>query len=129
MGRRTRTNPTAGEQPRNKAAHLAPHRFQPGQSGNPSGRPKGSVSLQEKLRKYLNEHPEKADQIIENWVQQAAAPAFGFQHLKEALERVDGKVSEKLQVDAEVTVKRVILSRPELAVGMGKGKKGSKEQA
>lgn len=35
------------------AAHLEPWRFQPGKSGNPGGRPKGSKSLKQFAKEYL----------------------------------------------------------------------------
>ena len=35
---------TAKEQPKHGAEHLAKHKFKPGQSGNPLGRPKGARS-------------------------------------------------------------------------------------
>lgn len=37
------------------ANHLKAWQFQPGQSGNPSGRPKGAVSLKEYAKKMLYE--------------------------------------------------------------------------
>lgn len=40
------------------ADHLKPWQFKPGQSGNPEGRPKGSVSLKEYARKMLYEMSE-----------------------------------------------------------------------
>ena len=42
-----------GEQHKNSAyKHLAPYQFKPGQSGNPSGRPKGP-SMKEWAKNYL----------------------------------------------------------------------------
>jgi hypothetical protein len=37
----------------NNREHLKPWQFKPGQSGNPGGRPKGTVSLKTYARKYL----------------------------------------------------------------------------
>lgn len=36
-----------------RASHLKPWQFQPGQSGNPTGRAKGTISLKEYAKKYL----------------------------------------------------------------------------
>lgn len=45
-----------GEQSENsRTGHLKPWQFKPGQSGNPSGRPKGTISLKEYAKKYLQE--------------------------------------------------------------------------
>lgn len=50
--------PQAAEQPKNSPAdHLKPFAFKPGESGNPSGRPKGSVSITAGIRKALAEIP------------------------------------------------------------------------
>lgn len=49
----------AGEQEKNSKEWLKPWQFKPGQSGNPSGRPKGSVSLKEYAKKYLAELDEE----------------------------------------------------------------------
>ncbi len=49
-----------GEQHKNRNYEwLQPHQFKPGQSGNPSGRPKGTVSLKEYAKKYLQELTEE----------------------------------------------------------------------
>ena len=48
-----------GEQHKNSAyKHLAPYQFKPGQSGNPSGRPKG-ISMKEWTKNYLASLPEE----------------------------------------------------------------------
>lgn len=39
-------------------AALKPWQFQPGRSGNPSGRPKGTMSMKEFAKKYLRELPD-----------------------------------------------------------------------
>lgn len=50
-----------GEQVNNndKYHYLRPHQFKKGQSGNPSGRPKGTISLKEYAKKYLRELSEE----------------------------------------------------------------------
>lgn len=45
----------AAEQYKSRFDHLKPYQFKPGQSGNPSGRPKGVISLKEYAKKYLQE--------------------------------------------------------------------------
>lgn len=48
-----------GEQSKSRTEHLKAWQFQPGQSGNPSGRPKGAVSLKEYAKKMLHELDEE----------------------------------------------------------------------
>ena len=40
---------------KNKQEKKGPHRFQPGESGNPNGRPKGSISITSAFKKRLRE--------------------------------------------------------------------------
>lgn len=54
------TERTAGEQ-------LKPYQFQPGQSGNPAGRPKGT-SIKDRVRKYLEEHPDDMAAFVNHFV-------------------------------------------------------------
>jgi len=79
------------------------HRFKPGQSGNPGGRPKG-MSITGALRAALErEHNGRtiAELIAEKLIKEALSGKFPF--AKEVLERADGKVTEK----AELTVQRM----------------------
>lgn len=45
---------------------LQPHVYKKGQSGNPNGRPKGSISLKEYAKKMLNSmEPEEREEFME----------------------------------------------------------------
>ena len=80
--------------------NLAPP-WKPGQSGNPSGRAKGSLSLTAILRKKLAEGDgARAKRLVGAMLDQAEDGEF--QHLKEAFERIDGKVSDRTQVTLRV---------------------------
>jgi len=43
----------------------SPYRWRPGQSGNPKGKPKGTVSILTHIKAYLAEHPEKIDELVQ----------------------------------------------------------------
>jgi hypothetical protein len=88
------------ETPRNPAGHLAPHRWGKGQSGNPGGRPKGrsvTAALRELAR---SEHNGKrlAALLAERVMKEALAGKFPF--LKEAVERLEGKVETAAEAAA-----------------------------
>ena len=87
-------SPTSGKVP------PVEHRWKPGQSGNPGGRPKGE-SLTAGLRRRLEaEHRGRtlAEAVIEALVRGAVQGKP--QHIKEVLDRVEGKVTDKLDVNA-----------------------------
>lgn len=75
--------------------------FKPGKSGNPGGRPKGSINLITILRRKLSEGDGKrAEQIIDNLLDQAADAdprALGF--IKEVLDRHEGAVSKRQEIE------------------------------
>ena len=73
-------------------------RFTPGTIANPGGRPKDSVSLVQKLRNYLAEHPEEANKVIESLVKQGKLG--NIIATKEMLDRIDGKVPETRRIEA-----------------------------
>ena len=92
--------------------HLREHQFKPGQSGNPSGRPRKPVS--ERLLQRLIEEDEAVGKLIaESLLMKAISgdvPA-----LRELLDRTEGKVADKQEhtgadggpIQAEITVKFV----------------------
>lgn len=45
-----------------------PWLFKPGQSGNPEGRPKGSVSIMTEIKRYLKENPEKLEELMHYYI-------------------------------------------------------------
>jgi hypothetical protein len=90
-----------GEQQRGPADHLRRQRWKPGQSGNPGGRPKGE-SITARLRAVLEkEHNGRVlmDLLAERLAKEALAGKFPF--LKEVLDRLDGRVAERVNVGGE----------------------------
>lgn len=79
-------------------------RFIPGVAQPGAGRPKGSVSIVALIRNELNENPDRAKSIAEKILARAETDSDGkeFQYIREILERIDGKVTEK--VEQSVTV-------------------------
>lgn len=80
--------------------NLKLHQFKPGQSGNPSGRPKGT-SITARLRKAL----EKNDGALAEMIVKVAIREAGrgkFQHFQEILNRVDGTLVTRICIDAEL---------------------------
>ena len=74
------------------------NRFRPGESGNPLGR-RPERPLTEALRDALDAND---GEVIRELVQVALDRALGgdFRYFKEIMDRVDGKVSERLNVTA-----------------------------
>jgi hypothetical protein len=54
--------------------------WKPGQSGNPSGRPKGALSIKNKIRKYLEENPGEVDLLVHHFIKKD--PALMWQMLE-----------------------------------------------
>ena len=75
--------------------------FKPGQSGNPGGRPKNAESIVYHLRQVLAEEDKdgvsNARRVAENLV--ALAVKDNVPALREIIERMDGKVSQPLDID------------------------------
>src|SRR4051812_50151728 len=81
------------------ADHLREYRWKPGQSGNPGGRAKGQ-SITARLRAVLEqEHNGRVlmDLLAERLAKEALAGKFPF--IKEVLERLDGRVADRVNLD------------------------------
>lgn len=89
------------EQNENRTPQLDPYKFRPGQSGNPNGRPKGRVSLAEKLRQQLNEvvttdGMTAADALVRSTL---SAALKGDKSARELVwNYVDGKPTQQLDI-------------------------------
>ena len=70
------------------------HRWKPGQSGNPSGRPKGSISFDALLRRELAKNDkELATAMVKVMIREALKGRFPY--TKEILDRIDGKPADR----------------------------------
>ena len=72
--------------------------FKKGESGNPDGRPVGSISALSRLKKEFREHPEKFDEYMERYISNPA-------NEKHVMEMLDGKPMQNANVDLGVTFK------------------------
>lgn len=80
------------------APQLRPYHFKPGQSGNPAGRPKGR-SLLSRILEVINDDKEGAEVALA-FIEQLKRGSFP--HHKEIIERQEGKVPEKVELQADV---------------------------
>jgi len=101
MTNTTRTN--------NRSANVASFKWKPGQSGNPAGRRKGSVSLAAALQKLLQKEPEKLESVARTLVDAAIAGDVSAARL--LFERLDGcKPSGFFSVHVDNSDRRVGVS-------------------
>jgi hypothetical protein len=84
---------------RGRAEELAPFRWKPGQSGNPGGRPKRKP-LTDTLLEVL-EDPKQLEALVRVWLK--SAQKGSIMHLREILDRVEGRVALPVDVSANVT--------------------------
>lgn len=79
-----------------------PTQFKPGESGNPKGRPKGT-DLTSRLRRILEENEGQAAEALMKVAVKAALEG-DWRFWNSIVERVEGKVAEKIQPDGELEV-------------------------
>lgn len=87
------------------------HRFKPGQSGNPKGRPKGT-SITARLRKVVEEDDagKVADALVKSAID--AAKTGDFRFWKEIVDRLDGPIVVKQEHSGTGVPISVIIERP-----------------
>lgn len=101
-------------------------KFQPGQSGNPGGRPKGAISLSTQLRKALKQKitlgdgtkMSAADVVIRKAIQ--GAMQGDVQLIRLIFDRIDGKIPDQATTPQDtaadqartLTVIEQLLARP-----------------
>jgi hypothetical protein len=79
------------------------NRFKPGESGNPNGRPKGSISLVGILREKLAECPEGTDkktyaQLLIQRALNIALQGGDVSMIRDIFDRIDGKPTGSLDL-------------------------------
>ena len=115
VGSRTKTKKKAKKKSSRKSGkkhdpldNIRPYQFRPGQSGNPGGMKKGTISLTRRLRNLLampvreegcKTDPDYvyADQIVEIAVEAARRGKYPF--FKEIVDRIDGKVPDHVVME------------------------------
>lgn len=92
----------AGEQGNNSKdipEHLKRYMFKPGESGNPSGRPKGTFSIRRMIAEKMQNDPEEAKEFIELIYRRAKEDndSKEFKYIETIIESIDGKVTQPVE--------------------------------
>ncbi len=90
------------EQVVNKMNETGKGGFQPGQSGNPTGRPKGTLSLLGIIKRILAETEEgqqrtRAEQVIRAYIADALEQKDGIA-IRDLIDRIDGRPMQKIEM-------------------------------
>lgn len=95
--------------PTKRGERLATHRWKPGQSGNPAGKAKGTVSLAYAVQRLLRKEPEKLESIARTLIDSAIAGDVAAARL--LFERLDGsKASGFFSVNIDASDRRTAVS-------------------
>ena len=84
--------------------------FTKGFSGNPDGRPKGSLSIKTKIKNYLEDHPEKLEELMTYYIETPA--------MRDLLwKMVDGLPKQSVEVDMPQSLIELIKNAKSLTDG------------
>jgi len=97
------------QQPKGRAAHLEKYQFQPGQSGNPSGRRKGCINLtarlEKRLLKELADGTMEVDKVVEALIREMKDdPAKMTTFILKMMDRDEGPVVQQVELETQFTV-------------------------
>jgi len=68
-----------------------PWQFQPGQSGNPAGKPKGTLSIKARIKKILDANPERFAELCEYYLTEKA-------HRELLWKMIDGSPAQAIEI-------------------------------
>jgi hypothetical protein len=94
-------------------------RFRDGHKGGP-GRPR-SKPLTDRLREVLDD-PGQVDRIVRRWVE--LAEAGDASALRQLLDRVEGKLTDRVELDGDVTIRVEYADGPPAAASQELGETG-----
>lgn len=75
-------------------------RFMEGTAPGP-GRPKGSISIKDKVRQYLDSHPEEVEEIVEHFVKKNRELMW---------QMLEGRPPQKLEQEGEISLKHYVIT-------------------
>lgn len=95
-----------------RGEHLEKFQWKKGQTGNPEGRPTGSISITETLKKFLRRNPQALEDIVIALIEEGRLG--NMTATKEMLERIDGKVAERHTIEGELPIKLLFIPAQEV---------------
>lgn len=75
-----------------------PHLFKKGQSGNPKGKPKGSISIKARILQRLKKNPDELKEIVEYFIK----------HNRELMwQMLEGRPKQQVDLEAQIEEKQI----------------------